>query len=520
MTAATTAGDRPLRRAHLIAALSLAVDLGLRQPPDWTLRCCVASAELGGAVGLGDDDRRALFYVSLLRHIGCTATASEEAALFGSEFLAPEALIADARDARQALRFILAVPGRDARASRRLRFVGSALAAGPKAKDRLERVQCEAACRLAADLGLAGGVVDLLGQVFERWDGWGVPAGLAGDEIELCVRLAQVGHDAVTLDLWRGRDAVVPGLRARAGKILDPELVVAFCDDAGNLLSAADDALWDRALACEPRPVDVIGDVDAALAAIADFGDLKSPFLLGHSRRVAELAAGAGAVLRLPDSETADLRRAGLVHDVGRVGVSAAIWDKPGRLTDAELERVRLHPYYSERVVSRAPPFAQLGRVASRHHERLDGSGYHRGLNGGSLELGARVLAAADAYSAMVEPRPHRPPLSATRAAGELRAACRRGALDGDAVEAVLAAAGHAIAAGGARRGLSPRELEVVRLAARGLTIKAMAGRLQISPKTVDRHLQNVYAKIGVSTRAGVALHAMRHGLLPPSPDL
>ncbi len=228
---------------------------------------------------------------------------------------------------------------------------------------------------------------------------------------------------------------------------------------------------------------------------------------------MAELAGAAARAVGLPAGE---LRRAGWVHDVGRVGVSSVVWEKPGPLTRAEREQVRLHPYFTERVLARPARLAELGRLAASHHERLDGTGYHRCVAAGALGPGERLLAAADAYHAMSEPRPHRLPVPPAAAAAALRAEVRAGRLDGDAAEAVLAAAGHR-----PRRrrenvaGLTARELEVLRLLARGLSIRAIASALVIAPKTADAHIQHIYAKIGVSTRAAATMFAMQHDLAP-----
>jgi HD-GYP domain-containing protein (c-di-GMP phosphodiesterase class II) len=255
---------------------------------------------------------------------------------------------------------------------------------------------------------------------------------------------------------------------------------------------------------------------DAALLAIADFIDLKSPYTLGHARAVADLAAGSGAELGLSDAEVPTLRRAGLVHDFGRLGVSNTIWDKPGPLGAGEWERVRMHPYITERMLHQSEALAPLAEIAVQHCERLDGSGYPRGLPGSAISRSARVLAAANAYQAMRERRPYRPALEPGEAQAELRAEVKDGSLDGDAVDAVLRAAGHRVKR---RRegpaGLTSREVEVLRLLARGLSNKEIAAQLVIAPKTVGNHVEHIYSKIDASNRASASLFAMQHGLLP-----
>jgi HD-GYP domain-containing protein (c-di-GMP phosphodiesterase class II) len=273
-------------------------------------------------------------------------------------------------------------------------------------------------------------------------------------------------------------------------------------------------------LAIEPgvRPVMTRDQLDDAALAVADFADLKLPFTVGHSRGVAALAEAAARRCRLPDDDLAAIRHAGLMHDLGRVGVSATIWCKTGTLTEGDWERVRLHPYYTERVLARSKTLAPLGHLAAQHHERLDGSGYHRGLAGGSLPPTARLLAAADVYQALTEDRPYRPARSPAQAAEELQREMKTGRLDPEAGNAVLAAAGHRVRP--ARKemvaGLSEREVEVLRLLARGLSNREMGAQLSISKETVNHHVRHIYDKIGASTRPAATLFAVQHGLLDP----
>ena len=209
------------------------------------------------------------------------------------------------------------------------------------------------------------------------------------------------------------------------------------------------------------------------------------------------------------------LRRSGLLHDLGRCGVSSSIWEKPGPLSQDDWERVRLHPYFTERILRRCAPLADLASIAGSHHERLNGTGYHRGLRAAGLNESARVLAAADAYASLREPRTYRPANSSAATLQRLQAEVESEALDASAVRAVVAAAEEEPpSAVRWPNQLSDREVEVLRLAVHGLTIRQVSNRLGIAPKTVDRHLQNSYAKIGVSSRAGAALYALQHGLL------
>jgi HD-GYP domain-containing protein (c-di-GMP phosphodiesterase class II) len=305
-------------------------------------------------------------------------------------------------------------------------------------------------------------------------------------------------------------------VRERAGGAFDPTIARRLADDAGEILALDDEtSAWEQTLACEPTPwLALEGEaIDRALAAMGDFADLASPYLVGHSRGVAELAAVAARRCGFDPADLVRVGRAALVHDLGRVAVPVRIWQKPGPLTPDDWEQVRLHAYHSERVLARSPFLAGLAPVAGFHHERLDGSGYHRGAAAATLTRPARLLAAADAYHAMTEPRPHRAPFPPGQAAEALAREAATGRLDPDAVAAVLEVAGQRVPRMGRPAGLTEREAEVVALLARGLQTKQVARRLGISVKTADHHIQNAYAKIGVSTRAAAALFAMEQGL-------
>jgi DNA-binding CsgD family transcriptional regulator len=305
-------------------------------------------------------------------------------------------------------------------------------------------------------------------------------------------------------------------LRARSGRAYDPAVVEGFERVGADVFSELDGAdEWETALASEPRPVAIVepAGLDAVLTAFADFADLKSPWIRGHSRKVASLAEEAGRLSGLDASECDELRRAGFVPDLGRVAVENGIWDKAGPLTTSEWERVRLHPYYTERILGRCGALAPLVEPASTHHERIDGSGYHHSLSGKALSRGARILAAADVFAALTAERAHRPAYSEAEASRTLEA---EAGLDGDAVACVLAAAGRRPAASpaGWPAELTGREVEVLRLIARGRSNREVAELLFISPKTVGRHIENLYRKIGVSSRAAAAVFAMEHRLL------
>jgi HD-GYP domain-containing protein (c-di-GMP phosphodiesterase class II) len=519
---ASIAGSE-VRLAELIGSMSLATDLGLGQPMEHVLRSSVLGLRIAEGIGLDEPDRAVVYYTGLLAWLGCHADAHEQSAWFGDDIeLRADRHMADLVGPAMAS-FVLRHVGRGEPPLRRARLLGSLLVSGRGAIEAMENTHCLVAGLFAMRLGLGDPVRDALQHVFERWDGKGTPAGLAGEQIALPARIAVIADIVEAFRRLGGLEAAVDVAQRRAGGQFDPALAAHLCANADALLGDLDEATgWDAAIAAEPALARRMSGVelDAALAAIADFADLKSPYTTGHSRGVAERAATAALRAGLEERAAAELRRAGLLHDVGRVGVSNAVWDKRGPLSETEMERVRMHPYLTQRTFSRAPRLARLAEVAAAHHERLDGSGYPRGLSGGALSPEARILAAADAYQAMSEPRPHRPARSTDDAARELRRDVADGRLDADAVDAVLGAAGHRVRR---RRegpaGLTQREIEVLVLVARGLSNKQIGERLVVSPRTVGHHVAHIYRKIGCSTRAAASLFAMQHGLLPDLGD-
>ena len=515
-------GTRPgePRLAELIAALSLATDLGMGQPLEQALRCCELAMELGRRL---ECDRKTLvdvYYLALLEHVGCTATAPEMAAWHGGDELAyrERAIVLAHASAAEYVGDLVRNEAVDQSLPTRARRVAENVLGGKKRFQTLVALQCEAADRLAGRLGMNEGVRGGLAHFYARWDGKGMP-GVAGHDISLTQRVVTVACDAVAFARLEGETAALDLIARRRGSAYDPDVCDALLSDAEPLTrgTAAGDA-WERLLAAEPEPVRTVTEaqLDSVASGLADMADLKAPFLIGHSQRVGELAAAAARGLGCPAEVVASVRRAGLLHDLGRLGIPNGIWCKPGELSTSELERVRLHPYFTERILARAAALAPDALIAAAHHERLDGSGYHRGVAAPQLPLEARVLCAADAFDAMTHERPHRPAFDAERVRTELAAEVEAGRLDRRAVDAVLTAA-HAEPLRGRRHwpaGLSDREVEVLALLARGKTKKEIAARLVIAPKTVGRHVENIYAKTGVSTRAGAALFASEHGLL------
>jgi HD-GYP domain-containing protein (c-di-GMP phosphodiesterase class II) len=507
--------------AELTVALSLATDLGTGQPMEHGLRTCWLSLRTGEALGLDAATQSCVYYVALLRFLGCTADAADTAVLAGGDDVAFNAAMAPMLMAQpgEAMRYFVRHLAEDLPARRRAGRVVRALT-DPGMTERSLSQHCEAGARLAGRVGLGEAVCEALAHAYERWDGKGYPDGLTGDEVPIAVRVVSVARDAELWERTAGWPPMVEVLAHRRGHGYDPVVVDVVVEGGREWLDELADDPYAAVLAAEPAPVATIpaGSLDTALAAVADFTDLKSPWLRGHSPGVAALVAAAAGVAGLPDAHATTLRRAALVHDVGRVGVPSGIWDRPGPLSAEQWERVRLHPYLTERVLRRCALVAPFADVAACHHERADGSGYHRGTSGDQLDQDARLLAAADAYHAMTEDRPHRPALNPMQAASQLRADVDAGRFGRVEVDAVLATAGQPRlpAALTNPAGLTDREVEVLRLIARGRLNKQVAAALGISAKTVGHHVEHIYAKAGVTTRAGATLFAMEHSLLTP----
>jgi HD-GYP domain-containing protein (c-di-GMP phosphodiesterase class II) len=501
-----------------MAALSLATDLGIGVPFEHGLQSTLVAMRLGERLGVDPDTASQTYYACLLFYVGCTADAEVAAETFGDD----DALATYAMPARFGSK-----PEMLAGMMRALASSGSPapvramqIARGmPRATREFKghvTAFCEVAQMLTDRLGLPASMQGLFAYLVERWDGKGLPGRARHEEIPLPVRIASVARDAAFQRMLGGPEFAAEVVRKRAGGAFDPTVATPLADRAAELLAFdADASAWEETLAREPGPwLTLEGEaIDQALGAMGDFADLASPYLVGHSAGVAELGTAAARRCRLEAADMAQVRRGALVHDLGRVAVPVRIWQKGAPLTPDDWERVRLHAYYSERVLTRSAFLATLAPVAGFHHERLDGSGYHRGTAAAELTPPARLLAAADAYHAMTEPRPHRAALAPEQAAETLGQEAGAGRLDPDAVTAVLEVAGQRVPRLERPAGLTEREAEVLGLLARGLQTKQVAHRLGISVKTADHHIQNAYAKIGVSTRAAAALFAMQHGL-------
>ena len=513
--------ESQLRLAEIVATLALAQDNAFGQPLESQLRSCLLASWMCEEAAFERDLSETAYWVALLRYIGCTGHAHEVASLFGDDIaIRGQSLIHDAGNPAEVMGDVIAFATagrspeeRDA-ITRRIQETGHDWAVHNFASG------CEVGDMILARLDFGPAVRDALAFTFERWNGKGFPTHRGGEEIPLAMRVVHVSHDMEAIARAFSPERAVAAARDRRDRTYDPALADLFVEHGlGWFDRLARSEPWDAVLALEPEPHRVLeGDeLEDALLIVADFVDLKSPYAGGHGRRCAELAADAARVLGFTGDAVTTLRRAALVHDFGVTGVSNAILDKAGPLTRSEFDRVELHPMLTEQMLRRSPALEALNPAACGHHERCDGSGYHRRVRADAGDPSACVLAATEVYVGMTTERADRPAFSGEAAAAELGRLESNGVLESRATRAVLVAAGHGEPTARVKRrpespaGLSRREVDVLRLAARGLTTREIADELVISPKTADHHIQHIYAKIGVSTRAAAALWAIQN---------
>ncbi len=501
---------------EVLAALSLVTDLGSGFPPEKGLRVCLAGMAVGSQADVRDGALADLFQATLLLALGCTAFATENAGYFDDDLAFQRAMHGlDVTDPAS-LNSFGSWAGEPRAGALRTLFLQIAPTVGPEATSSA----CEASRLLGTKLGLRANSIAALDHVHERWDGRGLPGVCGGDDLPLIARVMHLAEQAVIAHGAGGPRAAVAVVANRAGGHLDPELARLVLSDPDPLLAALSTAdPMTAALDAEPPPKAKVGSdaLDGLAEAFGDLADLKCRFTLGHSRGVAKLADSAASLSGLGDDARGRLRRAALVHDVGRTSVSTAIWERAGPLSAGEVDLVRLHAYWSERVLERSSALVELAPLAGSHHERLDGSGYHRCVAGAALPRESRLLAAADVLHALGEDRPHRPAYDLDSAARAVSLEAKEGRLDPEAVAAVIEAAGAPRPRRAWPADLTDREVDVLRLAARGLSNKGIAETLVVSPRTVQHHLAHIYDKTGRRSRAGNALFAMEHGLLEPA---
>ena len=516
--------DLSMRRADFMMVLAYASDLATGHSRDFALKSCVLGMRLANLAGFDGRGRRNVYHQALLRYVGCNADTHLLAAAFGDEIaLRKELAGLDMGDRSQVGQVFIHAFERmfsDLEPTERQRAIEERLAGALGISLPILTAHCEVARRIGERLGLSEEIRQNLGQIYERWDGRGMPRGLSGDDVLPAVRLITLAQDAIALADAHGVDEMARIVAERADGPYEARLAMLMSENARTLIEGIDESVTrETVLALEPDPVEHLDEeaCNAAYLAIADMVDMRMPFTHGHSRAVADLAEKAAGYMGLPESDARSVRWAGLVHDIGELSVPVSTWIRKGPMSPREADAANLHPYYGERALSAlGQGGAGAASLVSRHHECLDRSGYHRHVDGSDLSPAARILAAAEVYETAREERPQRPALDDEAAASMVRTWVREGRLCPEGAEAVLSVAGQPSRRNIPARlaGMTPREIEVLRLIARGLTLKEAAEELGISPKTADNHIQSIYSKIGVTTRAGAALFAVENGLL------
>ncbi len=505
------------RRAEVLAALSIAIDLGLGLPMEHVLRSSLLASMLADELELSAEQRATVYYTNLVLWIGCHADSHEFSRWFGDD-------LAMRRDSYQLdwsglpyMSFLLQRTGSHLPVVQRTQLLFTLMMAPRAQMTALIHSHCLSAGLMAERIGLDRAVVEAVECAYERWDGRGLPSGRRGDDIPLATRVVQLAETCEVHLRTHGTSGALAMTRDRSGRQFDPLLVQALARCRDRIDALPDEDVWTRALELAPDD-DVMlsgSDLDSLLGAIGDFADLKCPFTVGHSRAVAELAASAAMRMGLASPDVDVVRRAGLVHDLGRMGVPNSVWERSAPLSESDRERIRLYPYLTGRVLYKVQGLEKVTAVAEAHRERLDGSGYPHRLKASALPITQRILAAADSYRGSLEHRPHRRAHDRETAATRLRGEVDAGRLDPAAVDAVLAVAGHRSGrrtAGPA--GLTGREVEVLGLLSQGLSTTEIARCLFISVKTVRNHLEHVYLKVGVTNRTGAILFALERGIV------
>ena len=404
-----------LHLSELIAALSHALDITEGQPKGHCVRCCWIGTHIGLEIGLGPAELWELYYTLLLKDLGCSSNAARICELYLTDDLHFKRDFKAVGDRLpHVLEFVFTHTGLGAGMSARLGAVMNIMRNGPQIALELTQTRCQRGADIARRLRFPAAVADGIHSLDEHWNGLGKPERRRAEAIPVYSRIALL---AQVIDVFHTTGGVTAALReaaARAGQWFDPALVQAF------ERVAADPAFWSTlasptidqdVLALEPVghrvPLDdaYLDDIAAAFGQVVDS---KSPFTSGHSSRVADYADRVAAALGLAAPRRRWLKRGALLHDVGKLGVSNAVLDKPGPLDAAEWAAVRLHADHTEAILSRIGAFGELARMAASHHERLDGTGYPRGLSGGQIALETRIITTADIFDAISADRPYR----------------------------------------------------------------------------------------------------------------
>lgn len=415
--------DKVVRLAEILGALSRALDLTEGQPPGHCVRCCWIGINVGQAMGLPERDLRDLYYALLLKDLGCSSNAARICNLYLADDLAFKSDFKLLNGSLpQVLRFVLSHTGANTHLAQRFRSIIAILQNGGQIARELIETRCQRGAEIARQMHFSDAVAKGILDLDEHWDGGGKPHGKAADEISPLSRIALLAQVADVFNAASGQAAAYAEIGNRSGTWFDPAAVAAFQS------VAADGAFWDMlaspdieeiVLGMEPGQQALLADddyLDDIAEAFARVIDAKSPFTSGHSERVAVFTDLIAEEMDFDAARRRWLKRAALLHDIGKLGVSNSVLDKPGKLDDAEWVAVRRHAELSESILSRIVSFADLSKVAGAHHERLDGKGYPKGLSGTEIDLETRIISTADVFDALTADRPYRAAMPVSKA--------------------------------------------------------------------------------------------------------
>ncbi|MBV0933313.1 HD-GYP domain-containing protein [Marinobacterium weihaiense] len=404
-----------LKLSELISALSHALDMTEGQPPGHCMRCCWIGMQLADQLGLDDGQRWALYYTLLLKDLGCSSNAARICELYGTDDLSFKRDFKWVNDSLgQVVRFLLKHTGRDQGIADSFKRLLKVVREGDQLANELIQTRCERGAAIARDLGFDASVAEGIQGLDEHWCGSGRPRGLKGADIPLFSRIALLAQVVDVFYTGAGPQAALAEARDRSGRWFDPELVAALEQavaqpDFWRVLNSDD--LSTRILGLSPADHEWTVDDDCLDRIAAAFGqvvDAKSPYTAGHSERVALYTDMIAEQLGLPMPRRRWLKRGALLHDIGKLGVSNSILDKPGKLEADEWQQVQRHAGFTEDILSRIGVFDELAQVSGAHHERLDGTGYPRGLKDEQISLETRIITTADIFDAITAERPYR----------------------------------------------------------------------------------------------------------------
>jgi putative nucleotidyltransferase with HDIG domain len=407
--------EQGVRLSEVVSALSHALDITEGQSEGHAVRSCVIGMRIGQVLGLGEAERSDLFYALLLKDLGCSSNAARLCNLFGADDLKLKQAhkLSDWTDPKASASYAMShVPGGSAIA-RAWEVLKVAVKGRGSGREMVE-TRCDRGAEIARMLDLSNATQAAIRSLDEHWDGQGLPLGIPGDGIPLLARICCLSQTVEVFLATHGQPAACEMARSRSGTWFDPALVDAlesFEFDAAFWASLRQQDGRALVAALEPKDRIIVADasrIDNVAEAFARVIDAKSPYTGQHSGGVARIVIGMASHIGLPRGERTLLRRAALLHDIGKLGVSNLILDKPGKLTDNEMVLMRQHPRYTDAILGRVRAFRDVASVAARHHERMDGRGYHSGLPAEKLGRLDRMLAVADVCEALSASRAYR----------------------------------------------------------------------------------------------------------------